>query len=71
MKYYRWFSLIIVGLVLSIGTTGCLVERQVRYASGPPNVAVSAKALHQASETQSTQVTYSHNTRYIQVNKAQ
>ncbi len=71
MKYFRWFSLIVVCLSLSIGTTGCLVERQVRYASGPPNVAVSAKALHQASETQSTQVTYSHNTRYIQVNKAE
>ncbi len=71
MKYFRWFSLIVVSLVLSIGMTGCLVEKQVRYAAGPPNVAVSAKALHQTSETQSTQVTYSHNTRYIQVNKAE
>ena len=71
MNYFRCFSLIIVGLVLSIGTTGCLMERQVRYASGLPNVAVSAQSLQQTSESQSTQVTYSHNTRYIQVNKAQ
>ncbi len=68
MKYFRWFNLIVIGLVLSIGTTGCLVERQVRYSSGPPNVAVSARSLGQTSDSPSTQVTYSHNTRYVQVN---
>ncbi len=68
MKNFRRFNLVIVGLVLSLGMTGCLAERQVRYSSGPPNVAVSARSLGQTSDSPSTQVTYSHNTRYVQVN---
>lgn len=67
MKYFGWFSLLMICLVFSIGSTGCSVTKQVRYFSGPPNVAVSAKSLYQPSETQSTHVTYANNTRYIQV----
>ncbi|MDA0739475.1 MAG: hypothetical protein O2999_08730 [Nitrospirae bacterium] len=67
MKYFRWFILSIVCLGLSMGMTGCGIKKQVRYSSGPPNVAVSAKGLFQPSESLSTQITHSHNTRYVEV----
>ncbi len=67
MKYFHWVSLMMVCLGLSIGTTGCGMNKQVRFASGPPNVAVSVQTLNHMAEPQSAQVTYSHNTRYVQV----
>ncbi len=71
MKYFQWVGLIIVGLGLLMGPIGCSVKKQVRYSSGPPNVAISTQVLHQASETHANQVTYSHDTRYVQVNGAE
>lgn len=68
MKRFRWFALSVICLGLSIGTTGCGIKKQVRYKSGPPNVAVSARTLHHVPEPQSAQVTFSHDTQYIQLN---
>lgn len=69
MRHFGWLSLMMVCLGLSLSTTGCGVKKQVRYTSGPPNVAVSARTLHQVPDSQSAQVTYSNNTRYVQVNE--
>ena len=70
MKYFRWFSLMMVFLSLSINTTGCVVKKQVRYTSGPPNVAVSVRTLHHSAEPQPEHVTFSNDTRYVHVNEA-
>jgi len=69
MKCFRCFNLLIVGFVFSTVAIGCGSTKQVLYTSGPPNVAVSAKGLYQPSETQPTQVTYSNETQYVQVNQ--
>ena len=67
MKGFRWFNLLIVCFVFSTVAIGCGATKQVRYTSGPPNVAVSVQGLDQTVDSQPTQVTYSNNTRYIQV----
>lgn len=69
MKYGHWFKLMVVCLGLFFATTGCGMKKQVRYTSGAPNVAVSASSLGHATAPQSSQVSYSHNTRYIQINE--
>ena len=41
MKPIRWFTLVVVGLSLSIGSTGCLKSKQVWSSSVVPDFPVS------------------------------
>ncbi len=67
MKCFSCFNLLIVCFVFSTVAIGCGATKQVRYTSGPPNVAVSARTLHHMPEPQSAQVTISNDTEYVQV----
>ena len=70
MKAVHWPSLIIVGLCLSAVAGGCSVKKQVRYTSGPPNVAVSTQGLHQIPESEATEYTSANGTSYVQINNS-
>jgi hypothetical protein len=71
MKCVRLINLLIVGVVFSTVAIGCGATKQVRYTSGPPNVAVSTAGLNQDSLVSSTEASYSNDTQYVHVKMTQ
>ncbi|MDT7044077.1 hypothetical protein [Candidatus Nitronereus thalassa] len=71
MKCVRLINLLIVGVVFSTVAIGCGATKQVRYTSGPPNVAVSTESLNQESIAASSVASYSNDTQYVHVKMTQ
>jgi len=67
MNVRRWSSLIVFSFVVCAVASGCGVKKQVRYTSGPPNVAVSAQGLSDQSDSRPTEYTFN-GTRYVHIN---
>ncbi len=60
MKHIRWFTFVVVGLSLSIGSTGCLKSQQVGYSSVVPDFPVSPSVQDTPVSTNPAQKTFSY-----------
>jgi len=60
MQHIRWFTFVVVGLSLSIGSTGCLKSKQVGYSSGVPDFPVSPSVQGTPVSTNPAQKTFSY-----------